>query len=62
MFLLLRISKNWHFLTPSPPTSDYVIYEWYLSTIVATKMTFHGFHHGEPAEPEKKTEQGKVTL
>ena len=33
-----------------------------LSTIVATKMTFHGFHHGEPAEPEKKTEQGKVTL
>ena len=28
MFLVLRISKNWHFLTPLPPTSAYVIYEW----------------------------------
>ena len=29
MFLVLRISKNWHFLTPpSPPTSADVIYEW----------------------------------
>ena len=27
MFLVLRISKNWHFLTPPPPTAD-VIYEW----------------------------------
>ena len=30
MFLVLRISKNWHFLTPLPPTSADVIYEWYL--------------------------------
>ena len=28
MFLVLRISKNWHFLTP--PTSADVIYEWSL--------------------------------
>ena len=27
MFLVLRISKNWHFLTPLPPTSADVIYE-----------------------------------
>ena len=34
-----------------------------LSTIATTKMTFHGFHRGEPAEPvKKKTEQGKVTF
>ena len=26
MFLVLKISKNWHFLTY--PTSAYVIYEW----------------------------------
>ena len=32
MFLVLKIIKNWHFLTPpSPPTSDYVIYEWSLN-------------------------------
>ena len=31
MFLVLKIIKNWHFLTPLPPTSDYVIYEWSLS-------------------------------
>ena len=24
------------------------------STVAATKMTFHGFRHGEPAEPAKK--------
>ena len=30
MFLALKIIKNWHFLTPSPPTSYYVIYEWSL--------------------------------
>ena len=28
MFLVMKIIKNWHFLTP--PTSDYVIYEWSL--------------------------------
>ena len=28
MFLVLKISKNWHFLTPLPPASAYVIYEW----------------------------------
>ena len=28
MFLVSRISKNWHFLTPLPPTSADVIYEW----------------------------------
>ena len=27
MFLVLKISKNSHFLTPHPPTSAYVIYE-----------------------------------
>ena len=26
--LVLRISKNWHFLTPLTRTSAYVIYEW----------------------------------
>ena len=31
MFLVLRISKNWHFLTPLPPTSADVIYEWSLA-------------------------------
>ena len=30
MFLVLKISKNCHFLTPLPPTSAYVIYEWNL--------------------------------
>ena len=30
MFLVLKIIKNWLFLTPLPPTSDYVIYEWSL--------------------------------
>ena len=29
-FLVLKISKNWHFLTPPPPTSAYVIYRWFL--------------------------------
>ena len=29
MFLVLKIIKNWHFLTI--PTSDYVIYEWSLT-------------------------------
>ena len=34
MFLVLKIIKNWHFLTPPPPpTSDYVIYEWSLTKI-----------------------------
>ena len=33
MFLVLKIIKNWHFLTPLPPTSDYVIYEWSLSVL-----------------------------
>ena len=28
MFLVLKISKNWHFLTHVSPTSAYVIYEW----------------------------------
>ena len=28
MFSVLKIIKNWHFLTPLPPTGDYVIYEW----------------------------------
>ena len=27
-FYVLKISKNCHFLTPLPPTSAYVIYEW----------------------------------
>ena len=31
MFYVLRISKNYHFLTP--PTSTYVIYEWSQSII-----------------------------
>ena len=31
MFLVLRKSKNWHFLTPSPPTNADVIYEWSLT-------------------------------
>ena len=31
MFLALKIIKKWHFLTPLPPTSDYVIYEWSLT-------------------------------
>ena len=30
MFLVLKIIKNWHFLTPL--TSDYVINEWSLSS------------------------------
>ena len=30
MFLVLRLSKNWHFLTPLPPTNADVIYEWSL--------------------------------
>ena len=25
MFLILRVSKNWHFLIPPPSTSGYVI-------------------------------------
>ena len=28
MLLILKISKNWSFLTPFAPTSPYVIYEW----------------------------------
>ena len=28
MFLVLKISRNWHFLNPLPPTIAYVIYEW----------------------------------
>ena len=31
MFLVLRISKNWPFLTPLPPSSADVIYEWSLT-------------------------------
>ena len=32
MFLVLKISKNWHFLiSPYPISSAYVIYEWSLS-------------------------------
>ena len=30
MFLVLRVGKKWHFLTPIPPTSAYIIYEWSL--------------------------------
>ena len=30
MFLAMKIIKNWHFLTPLPPTSDYIICEWSL--------------------------------
>ena len=28
LFYLLKIGTNCHFLTPSPPLSDYVVYEW----------------------------------
>ena len=37
MFLVLKIIKKWHFLTPLPPTSDYVIYEWSLGGNFAQK-------------------------
>ena len=37
MFLVLRISKNWHFL-PLPPTSAYVIYEWYLMESILSSV------------------------
>ena len=42
MFLVLRISKNWHFLTPLPPTSADVIYEWSLMN-ARTCQRIHDF-------------------
>ena len=33
IILVLKISKNHHFMTPYHPSSDYVIYGWYLGTI-----------------------------
>ena len=38
IFLVLRISKNWHFLILSPPTSADVIYEWSLTNINFSKF------------------------
>jgi hypothetical protein len=43
MFLVLKISKNCHFLTPHPPTGAYVMYEWsqrvLVTAILLTKMS-----------------------
>ena len=41
MFLLLKISTNWHFLTP-PLTGSYVIYEWSHSRDVGRSENLRG--------------------
>ena len=45
MFLVLRISKDWHFLTPLPPKSADVLHEWslehYRISSYVSKETFH---------------------
>ena len=40
MFLVLKISKNWHFLT-LPPTNSYVIYEWSLYKVIEIILFFY---------------------
>ena len=47
IILVLRISKNWAFMPPPPPTSAYVLYEWsliHLSCLrVCTSILLHRY-------------------
>ena len=43
IFSVLKVSKNCHFLTPLPPTNDYLIYEWSLEILPASLGYFHKF-------------------
>ena len=57
MFLVVKIIKNWHFLTPLPPTTDYVIYEWSLRSIELPVLKKSRLYHLLYFLVESKTKQ-----
>ena len=44
MFLVLRISKNWYFLTPLPLRSANVMYEWSPAVNYILSQSIHALH------------------